>query len=77
MALINRFEERPLEPRRVHAPVLCGYRAMEVEGTRVLQLETYGSPDRVVPGKTSQSIQLNEESARALKRVIESAFPGI
>lgn len=77
MALITSFEERPLEPKSVHAAVLCGYRAVVLGGERLLQLETYGSPDRAMPGKVSQSIQLNQASARALKRIIDSTFPGI
>jgi hypothetical protein len=40
-----------------------------------LQLDTYGSPERQIPGKTSQSIQLNAESAAELKRLIEKVFP--
>ncbi len=77
MALVQRFEERPLEPTRVHAPVTCGYRAVEMGARRVLQLETYGSRDRKMPEKVSQVIQLDEDGARQLKRIIERAFPGL
>ena len=42
----------------------------------MLQLETYGSDDRAIPGKVSQVIQLDEAGARELKRIIERAFPG-
>ncbi len=62
MALIARFEQRPLNPQRVHGDVLCGYNAAQIGQRRILQLETYGSPDRKVPGKISQSIQLDETS---------------
>ena len=75
MALINEFQERPLTPTRLHGRVLCGYAAVEVGGQRVLQLETYGSDDRKMPGKVSQVIQLDEASARSLKRIIERTFP--
>lgn len=76
MALVARFEERPLTPTRLHSSVLCGYSAVDVHGTRVLQLETYGSDDREMPGKVSQVIQLDEAGARELKRIIGQAFPG-
>lgn len=56
--------------------MLCGYNAVDVQGARVLQLETYGSMDREIPGKVSQVIQLDEAGARKLKAIIESAFPG-
>jgi hypothetical protein len=44
------------------------------EGTR-LQLDTLGSRDREIPGKVSQSIQLDEEGARQLLEFIVRAFP--
>jgi hypothetical protein len=75
MALVTRFEERPLTPPRLHSKVLCGYSAVDVQGTRVLQLETYGSDNREMPGKVSQVIQLDEAGARELKAIIERAFP--
>ena len=77
MALIRKFEARPIEPKRIHDDVECGYVAATVNGRRILQLETYGSPDRKIPGKVSQSIQLDEASARELKRILERSFPGI
>ena len=77
MAYIERFEERPLEPTRVHGGVVCGFAVREVEGRRIVQLETYGSSDRKMPDKVSQSIQVDEDGARALKRILERAFPGL
>lgn len=75
MALIARFEERPLDPRRVHEQVVCGYRATDIGGRRILQLETYGSENRQIPGKISQSLQLDEAAAGELKRILDRAFP--
>lgn len=75
MALISRFEKRPLEPRRIHDGVLCGYAVAEVGGRRIIQLETYGSADRKIPGKVSQSLQLDEDGAKELIRILHRAFP--
>lgn len=77
MALVKRFEERPIEPKRIHGEVVCGYVSTDLQGRRILQLETYGSPDREIPGKVSQSLQLDEDGARELKRILEMSFPGI
>jgi hypothetical protein len=77
MALIRRFEPRPIEPRRVHDGVICGYSSTNVGGRRILQLETYGSRDRKMPGKVSQSLQLDEAGARELKQILERAFPDL
>jgi hypothetical protein len=64
------------ERHQVHGVVECGYTIFEDGGTRYLQLDTYGSQERQIPGKTSQSIQLNAESAAQLKTLIEKTFAG-
>jgi hypothetical protein len=76
MALITEFTELQKERNHVHGVVECGYSTFEVKGARYLQLDTFGSTERQIPGKTSQSIQLNERSAAQLKILIERAFPG-
>ena len=53
------------------------YSVFEEEGSRYLQLDTYGSQERKILGKTSQSIQLDAKAAAALKSLIERVFPEI
>ncbi|MFF9483375.1 hypothetical protein [Streptomyces sp. NPDC014676] len=77
MALITEFQQVPSDSQRIHGPVTCGYRAFTVEGHRILQLDTYGSTDRAIPNKISQSVQLDAEGARTLIDIITEAFPGI
>ncbi len=77
MALIERFEHRPLDGTRIHDGVSCGYRWFDIGRRRILQLDTYGSNERAIPGKASQSLQIDEAAARQLKQLIEDAFPGI
>lgn len=77
MALINRFTRLHKDRNHVHGPVECGYTIFEKGGQQYLQLDTYGSPERQIRGKTSQSIQLNAESARQLIALIKRAFPEI
>jgi hypothetical protein len=60
---------------RVHGEVGCGWAIFNSHGRRYLQLETYGSPTRAIPGKVSQTIQLDEDGARELRRLIAQAFP--
>ena len=76
VALIEKFELRPIEPHRVHGGVICGYASSRVGGHLILQLETYGSTERKIPGKVSQSIQLDEAAAAELKAIIDRTFPG-
>ena len=75
MALINDFTQLHKERNHVHGVVECGYTIFEQGGTRYLQLDTYGSEERQIPGKTSQSIQLNAHSAAKLRVLIDKTFP--
>ncbi|WNM35342.1 hypothetical protein RKE30_35750 [Streptomyces sp. Li-HN-5-11] len=77
MALIKEFQSVTSDAQRLHGPVTCGYRAFTLDGRRVLQLDTYGSLDRKIPDKISQSIQLDAESARELLKIIEDCFPDL
>jgi hypothetical protein len=78
LALITKFE--PIgggAPGRVHGAVGCGWAIFETAGRQYLQLDTYGSKARVMPGKVSQSIQLDENGARELMRLLTRAFPSL
>jgi hypothetical protein len=75
MALITEFTKLEKERNHLHGPVECGYTVFEHNGARYLQLDTYGSQERQIPGKTSQSIQLNAESAAQLQMLIAKTFP--
>ena len=78
MALIRHIAPAGFGKRgRVHGEVDCGYTIFAVAGRDYLQLDTYGSPNRSIPGKTSQSIQLDRASARQLKALIQRTFPGV
>lgn len=76
MARVVRFRELPRANRRMfRTEVDCGYRIVSEQGLRMLHLETYGSQDRQIPGKVSQSLQLDERAAAELLRLIREAFP--
>src|SRR4051812_19560559 len=66
MALITSFEHRPDAGMNYRSEVRCGYSVGHVGQTKILHLETYGSASRAIPGKVSQSVELDEEAARAL-----------
>lgn len=77
MAKIKEFHKVALESTRIHGGVNCGWRIFSAGGERILQLDTYGSEARKIPGKVSQSIQLDESSARDLMEIVLRAFPGV
>jgi len=74
MALIHRF--MPTEQTRysVHSPVDCEFSTFVFNGRMYLQLNTTGSNARKLKGKRSQTIQLDQHSASALRKLIDSAF---
>jgi hypothetical protein len=78
VAHITHFEELPATASgRVHTDVECGYRIVNSGGQVLLQLDTYGSDQRQIPGKISQSLQLDADAARTLVRIALKAFPGL
>lgn len=77
MALIARFYETSSDQKSLHGPVECGWRAFTVDGLDVLQLDTYGSGERKLQGKTSQTIQLDRNAAEELLKILAAAFPGL
>ncbi len=77
MALVTEFHHVPTDRQSIHKPVTCGWKVFEEEGQRILQLDTYGSADGVIPGKGSQSLQFDRAAAEELLALIERAFPGL
>jgi hypothetical protein len=63
--------------RRPHSESECTWRESTRDGRKVLQLDTYGSPQRKDVGTISQSIQLDESSAAQLMGVIKRVFPDL
>ena len=77
MALIEKFMPAPKDNNRVHEGVECGWTRFERKGRVYIQLDTYGSMSRKVPGKVSQSIQLDRDGAIELLRLLRQTFPGV
>lgn len=77
MALVTAI--RRIEKRgQPHARCECSYFVVDTkDGRRFLTIETYGSENRQIPGKVSQSIQFGEEGARRLRELIETVFPNL
>jgi hypothetical protein len=55
-------ELRSIQPTQVE----CRYLVRELNGRMVLQLNSYGSDERQIEGKLSQTRQFDENSARQL-----------
>ena len=46
----------------------------ELNGRKLFQIDSYGSDGRAMPGKVSQTFQLDEHSARQLYDALADAF---
>ena len=74
MALVTKLEQQTMTANRVHGPVNCTYSVFDEDGRRYLQIDTYGSAQRKIRGMKSQTIQLDEQTARQLKRLLDENF---
>jgi len=78
MAYVTGFTASTVEGgSREHSICTAGWRLTERSGERVLQIDTYGSPERQDAGTVSQSLQLDESRARELIAILRRAFPGL
>jgi hypothetical protein len=74
MALVTKFEHLSMTANQVHGQTDCTYSTFEEDGKRYLQIDTYGSERRKISGKKSQTVQFDEQSANALKKLLEETF---
>lgn len=74
MARIEVLVEEARERVGFHDPAKATYSAYEIGGHKMLQVDTYGRSTREIPGKISQSIQLDERSGRQLFDILADHF---
>jgi len=78
MARIRSLEEGKQKVSAHTSLVDCFYQTVDdKDGTRLLHLTTFGSDDRKSSPKSSQSIQIDAETAAKLVTVIRKTFPSI
>jgi len=75
MALVRKLEKVSLQVEKVHGEVNCTYTAFRAaDGKAYFQIDTYGSPERKLKGKKSQTVQLDEGAAKQLIALLKSEF---
>lgn len=74
MAVVRRLEEQTLEKGSSHTEVNCTYSIVDGKDGRYLQVDTYGSTTRKIPGKKSQSIRFAPEAIKQLKSLLDKQF---
>lgn len=74
MALIREFSRKDRGRLSVHDEIEASYASFECDGRFILQIDTYGRNTRQVPGKQSQTIQLDRQGAEALYAILKREF---
>ena len=74
MALIRKIEPGSMHRNTVHDEIPATYTAFEIDGRKFVQVDSYGRNDREMPGKKSQSFQLDGDGAKALVAILRHEF---
>lgn len=75
MAIVRHLEPQELMVEARHSETECTYSiVVQREGAAYLQIDTYGSAERKIAGKKSQSIRFAPEAIRELKQILARHF---
>jgi hypothetical protein len=75
VAVIRKLELKVLEKYTRHTDAEGTYSVVyDPDGTKVLQIDTYGSEGRRIPGKVSQSIRVSPEGLKQLRIILKDHF---
>lgn len=74
MALVTDLEPKELAFASRQKRVDATYSAYEPDGERYFQIDTYGSADRELVGKRSQSLRFNRNAANVLVTLLKQEF---
>lgn len=71
---LNNIKQIVKQKNSVQDKVYTTYSVFYDGREKYLQIDTYGKSDREIPGKISQSIQIDKETARYLVSLLKSEF---
>jgi hypothetical protein len=74
MALIKAFEHKSMDRNSIHGGINATYTTFERDGRKFIQVDNYGSAEREIPGKKSQTFQLDVNYARELFDILRDCF---
>lgn len=75
MAIVRHLEQRHLERDTRHTETECTYSIVnDRNGVSHLQIDTYGSQERQIAGKKSQSIRFTPDAIRELRQILALHF---
>ena len=74
MAILSHLEHLPLEIETTHTETVGTYAIVSDNGRKCLQVDTYGSANRQLEGKKSQSMRFTASAIRELRAIIDKHF---
>ncbi len=75
MGKIDTLDKIALERDSTHRNVECTYSVVNgPDGEKYLQIDSYGSAERVFKGKKSQSMRFTPKAIEQLKTILSSEF---
>lgn len=75
MALIRHLKKSTMDRNSLHGEVEAAYSVFENDGRYILQIDTFGSDEREIPGKKSQTIQFGPEGLSQLRKILDDIRP--
>lgn len=63
-----------MERNSLHKEISATYSVFGIDDKLIVQIDTYGSPGREIPGKKSQTLQLDREGGERLFEILKREF---
>ena len=70
MALVQSMKPLEIDAPTLHGEVEAKFKVFERDGRHILQINTYGSNERQIPGKVSQTLQFGPQGLAQLKAIL-------
>lgn len=74
MAVVRSLSEKELDRASVHTEAEATVSLIDQNGEKFVQIDTYGSKNRALPGKVSQSLRLSKAAFDQLVQIAEKHF---
>jgi hypothetical protein len=74
MAIVRKFTEEPVARDTKHTECTGKLRSVESGGEKFIRIDTYGSADREMPGKISQSLRSSQDAVQQIIRMAARHF---
>jgi hypothetical protein len=74
MAVVREFQLKDLDRVSTHSEVNATISLVESDGEKFVQIDTYGSKDRAMPNKISQSVRLTKAAFDQLSQFAAKHF---